>query len=67
MTSTRRTLPGALTATPFLGSVPARAEADTIRIAIQPGLTYLVLNVMQHQKLIEKTAAGLPTAKAEFI
>ncbi len=69
MTSTRRTLLGALAAAPFLGSVPARAEAGTIRIAIQPGLTYLVLNVMQHQKLIEKhaAAAGLPTAKAEFL
>ncbi len=69
MTLTRRTLLGSLAVSPALIARPARAEADTIRIATQPGLTYLVLNVMQHQKLIEKhaAAAGLPVARAEFL
>ena len=46
-----------------------RLVLDTVRIAVQPGMTYLVLNVMQHQKLLEKhaAAAGLPGVKAEFM
>ena len=69
MTLPRRLLLGSVAAAPFSRIAPARAEADTIRIAIQPGLTYLVMNVMQHQTLIEKyaAAAGLPSVKAEFL
>lgn len=69
MTPTRRTVIASLAAAPIMASLPARAEADTIRIAIQPGLTYLALNIMQHQKLIEKQAAasGVPSVKAEFL
>ncbi len=69
MRSTRRAVLTGLAASPLLRVAPARAEADTIRIAIQPGLTYLVMNVMQHQKLIERhaAAAGLPNVKAEWL
>jgi len=67
--TTRRAILAALTTAPLLGSRPARADADTIRIAIQPGLTYLVMNVMQHQDLIAKhaRALGLPNIKAEWL
>lgn len=46
----------------------ARAET-TIRIAVQPGLTYLALNIVEHQHLIEQQAAasGAPGVKAEFL
>jgi NitT/TauT family transport system substrate-binding protein len=39
----------------------ANAEANQIRIAVQPGLTYLTFYLMEHDKLIEKhaKAAGL--------
>lgn len=69
MNATRRTILAGLAAAPLITSRSARAEADTIRIAVQPGLTYLVMNVMQHQRLIEKyaTAAGLPNVKAEWL
>ncbi|MBI2223980.1 MAG: ABC transporter substrate-binding protein, partial [Betaproteobacteria bacterium] len=42
---------------------PAMAEAQTVRVAIQPGATYLPLLMMKHHKLIEKHAqkAGLGT------
>jgi NitT/TauT family transport system substrate-binding protein len=32
------------------------AEPATVRVGIQPGLTYLALNVMNHEKLLEKRA-----------
>jgi len=69
MTLPRRTMLTALATAPALSAAPAQAEADTIRIAIQPGLTYLVMNVMQHQKLIEAhaTRLGHPGVKAEFL
>ena len=34
----------------------ARAETGTVRIGIQPGMTYLALNVMNHEKLLERRA-----------
>jgi NitT/TauT family transport system substrate-binding protein len=53
----------------LLVSRTAWAENDTVRIAVQPGLTYLALNIVEHQHLIEKNAAaaGLPNVKAEFL
>ncbi len=68
MNANRRTLLTGLAAASVLPRA-AKADGDTIRIAIQPGLTYLALNICQHQKLIEKHAAalGLPGAKAEFL
>jgi NitT/TauT family transport system substrate-binding protein len=53
----------------LLASRSAWAEQDTVRIAVQPGLTYLALNIVEHQRLIEKhaAAAGLPNVKAEFL
>lgn len=68
MTYGRRTvLTGA--AASLLGGTRARAEAATVRIAIQPGLTYLALNILEHQHLIEQhaAAAGLTGVKAEFL
>jgi len=61
---TRRTVLGALVAAPVLGTRLARADTQTIRIAVQPGMTYLALNVMQHRSLLEKHAPGM---KAEFV
>src|SRR3569623_847355 len=37
---------------------PAAAEVSEIRLAQQPGLSYLPLAVMEHEKLIEKHAAA---------
>jgi NitT/TauT family transport system substrate-binding protein len=53
----------------LLVSRSAWAEKDTVRIAVQPGLTYLALNIVEHQHLIEQhaAAAGLPNVKAEFL
>lgn len=50
------------------GSIAARADVSTVRIAQQPGLTYLPLVVMQHDRLIEKNAdaAGLGAVKVEW-
>jgi NitT/TauT family transport system substrate-binding protein len=33
-----------------------RAEVSTVRIGIQPGMTYLALNVMNHEKMLERRA-----------
>ena len=38
------------------GSSQARAEANELRIAVQPGLTYLTFTLMEQGKLIEKHA-----------
>jgi NitT/TauT family transport system substrate-binding protein len=48
--------------------VQVRAEASEIRIAIQPGLTYLPFTLMEHDKLIEKhaRAAGLGDVKVSW-
>jgi NitT/TauT family transport system substrate-binding protein len=47
----------------------ARAEADTVRIAQQYGITYLPLMYMEHQKLLEKHAKqqGLGEVKVEWV
>ena len=46
------------------GALTATAQAQEIRLAQQFSMGYLQLNVMQHQKLIEKHAAtlGIPNA-----
>jgi NitT/TauT family transport system substrate-binding protein len=46
----------------------ARAQTPEIRLARQFSIGYLQLNVMEHQKLIEKHAAalGLPNAKVSW-
>ncbi len=69
MSPTRRSLLAALAAAPLLSTSPAWAEGQTVRIAVQPGMTYLVTDVMQHRKLLEKhaAAAGLTGVKAEFV
>jgi NitT/TauT family transport system substrate-binding protein len=68
MTLTRRTLAASLAAGPLL-TRSARADTTTVRIAVQPGMTYLVTNVMQHRQLLEKhaAAAGLAGVKAEYV
>jgi NitT/TauT family transport system substrate-binding protein len=45
-----------------------RAETDTLRLGVQPGLTYLPFAVIQHEGLIEKAAAaaGLPGLKVSY-
>jgi NitT/TauT family transport system substrate-binding protein len=68
MACNRRTfLSGA--AAPLLAGGRAHAAAATVRVAIQPGLTYLALNIVEHQHLIERyaAAAGLPGVQAEFL
>src|SRR6185437_5145267 len=47
---------------------PAMAQDSEIRLAQQFSMGYLQLNVMQHQKLIEKHAAtlGIPNAKVSW-
>ena len=47
---------------------PARAEVSEIRISYQPGIIYLPVVVMRHEKLIEKAAAeaGLPGVTASY-
>src|SRR3569833_3790820 len=42
----------------MLSLQPAAAEVSEIRLARQPGLSYLPLAVMEHEKLIEKHAAA---------
>jgi NitT/TauT family transport system substrate-binding protein len=36
----------------------ARAEVNVVRIGIQPGMTYLALNVMNQEKMLERRAAA---------
>ena len=50
------------------GALTATAQAQEIRLAQQFSMGYLQLNVMQHQKLIEKHAAalGIPDAKVSW-
>lgn len=66
-TITRRTAAFATAASLFAVSLAAHAEGQ-IRIAQQFGIVYLLLNVAQEQKLIEKhaKAAGVD-AKVEFV
>jgi NitT/TauT family transport system substrate-binding protein len=52
----------------LLSLQPAAAEVSEIRLARQPGLSYLPLAVMEHEKLIEKHAAatGIKDIKVEW-
>jgi NitT/TauT family transport system substrate-binding protein len=61
MTLARRLGP-LLMAAALAGAGTARAEVDEIRVGRQPGLTYLPLIVMQHDRLLDRhaRAAGLP-------
>lgn len=47
---------------------PVRAEVNEIRITYQPGIIYLPVIVMRHEKLIEQAAAanGLPGLQAKY-
>ncbi len=49
-------------------TVPARAEADTVTVAQQFGITYLPLMIMAHEHLIEKQAKaqGLGDVKVQW-
>lgn len=53
----RRTAALLVSATLASAALPAAAEVDTVRVAYQPGLTYLPFHVMRNQQLIEKEAA----------
>ena len=57
-----------LPALPLLLGLLSPAGAQEIRLAQQFSMGYLQLNVMQHQKLIEKHAAalGIPNAKVSW-
>jgi NitT/TauT family transport system substrate-binding protein len=52
----------------LLSLQPAAAEVSEIRLARQPGLSYLPLAVMEREKLIEKhaAAAGIKDIKVEW-
>lgn len=52
----------------LLGAVPARAETSELRIAKQPGLSYLPAVVAEKLGLVEKQAqaAGLPNLKVSW-
>jgi NitT/TauT family transport system substrate-binding protein len=43
----------------LLFAVPARAEMSVLRIGIQPGMSYLAVDVVRKEALIEKHAPGL--------
>jgi NitT/TauT family transport system substrate-binding protein len=51
-----------------MGLAPAAAETGELRVAIQPGLTYLPFTLMEHGALIEKhaRAAGLGDLKVSW-
>lgn len=53
----------------MLVASPATAEVSELRLAKQPGLSYLPLMVMEHEKLIEKhsKAAGLGELKVQWM
>lgn len=57
-----------LIATLLLAASVARAEVGEIRITRQPGIIYLPVVVMQHEKLVEKAGAalGLPDLRASY-
>jgi NitT/TauT family transport system substrate-binding protein len=52
-----------------LGTHPTRAEIAEVRLAGGPSLTFLVLAVMEKERLIEKhvTAQGLPAPKVTYL
>jgi NitT/TauT family transport system substrate-binding protein len=47
---------------------PAQAETNELRLGVQRGMTYLPFIVMQHEHLVEQSAAaaGMPGLKATF-
>jgi len=49
-------------------AAPASAEVSELRVAVQPGISYLSLLIMQDEKLVEKHAkeAGLPDLKVTW-
>lgn len=53
----------------MIASTAVRAEAGTVRIAQQFGITYLPLMYMEHEKLLEKHAKqqGLGDVKVEWV
>ncbi|MEJ0071431.1 MAG: ABC transporter substrate-binding protein [Pseudomonadota bacterium] len=53
----------------LLAAAPGHAEPQKVRIPRQPGLTYLVFVVMEHDRLVEKHAAalGIPALTADYI
>ncbi len=61
-----RTILGALI---MAASVGAWAESNKLRIAMQPGITYLPIMLMQDRKLIEKNAkeAGLGDVEVSWV
>lgn len=64
-----KTMMRALTAATMLcGALTTSVQAQEVRLAQQFSMGYLQLNVMQHQKLIEKHAAALdiPDAKVSW-
>lgn len=64
-----KTMMRALTAATMLcGALTTSVQAQEVRLAQQFSMGYLQLNVMQHQKLIEKHAAalGIPDAKVSW-
>jgi len=63
-----KTLTRVFAAAAMLCGALTAAQAQEIRLAQQFSMGYLQLNVMQHQKLIEKRAAalGIPNAKVSW-
>jgi len=59
---------GACVAVAMLAGAPARAEVSELRVAQQPGISYLSLLIMQDRKLIEKHAkqAGIDDLKVTW-
>jgi NitT/TauT family transport system substrate-binding protein len=55
-------------ALPLVATSAARAETTEVRFAQQFAFTYLQINVMKHQQLVEKHAAalGVPNVKVTF-
>lgn len=57
-----------LAAALLTGATAARAETERLRVARQPGLSYLPLLVAESERLVEKraAAAGLPKLEVEW-
>jgi len=53
----------------FSSSVPASAEVNEVRITRQPGLLYLPMMIIEHEKLVEKEAKsrGNPDLKVTWV
>ncbi len=59
---------GSVAALSLAAAAPARAEVTEVRFAQQFAFTYMQLNVMKHQNLVQKHAAalGIPNLKTSF-